>query len=66
MGMDGISAEWTTLAVSGIVLGKPLHADIALPESVLNRCVGTYFMTGSPKRIMIIQKENGHLVADVK
>jgi CubicO group peptidase (beta-lactamase class C family) len=61
---DNAPVDDLTLEVSNIVLGKA--PDIALPDSVLNNYAGTYFMAGTPKRVMVIQKEDGHLTADVK
>jgi CubicO group peptidase (beta-lactamase class C family) len=67
--------ESTTLVpiiqdLSAILLSKPyelprIHKESKVNDSTLNKYIGTYSLTTSPKRTIIISKENDYLIAHI-
>jgi hypothetical protein len=42
-----------------------IHKELKVNDSSLNKYIGTYSLTSSPKRTIIVSKENDHLIAKI-
>ena len=55
-----------TMAISGLVFGKPLQKSVRVNENILNGYIGTYTLMPDARRSIVIVKEKNYLVAKVQ